>query len=69
MNTTTLLIVTLIIMAAAAILTLQVGATIGNKEDQGAYASSNRRRWGRLLVFYILAIVAVLAVFFLFMRT
>jgi uncharacterized membrane protein len=68
MNTNVMLIVTLIIMAAAVVLTIKIGSSLGNKEENSTYSINRGRKWGRLLSIYAVVIIAVLILFLVIMN-
>jgi len=70
MSTYVLLIATIIFMAVAVGLTLKIGSSMGGKDsgNGAAYSANTGRKLGRLLAFYGVAIVAVLAFFIAVMR-
>jgi uncharacterized membrane protein len=68
MEYTWLIVLTAIIMLTAVILTVKVGASLSNKESDSTYSTNMGRKWGRLIVLYIVVIAVVLVIFLVLMN-
>ncbi|CAM4003688.1 hypothetical protein COLU111180_18920 [Cohnella lubricantis] len=58
----------IIVMLAGAIATIAIGQSKENQTENTGYGSGTTRKWGRLLVIYVLCIIVILVIFLAFLR-